>query len=180
VVSEIAVVATAEGDPLSVSAERTAERLRRAPSPVHLVGESLGALAAGLAAALAPEAVATVTLVAPYLGAPVAARGTPSPAVVPAVPRSGRWQAFGDLVSAVHAHDGLTVLGSLSAPVLVVHGERDPIVPMSAVRLLVAGLPGTRLLSVATAGHDVLARHGDAVGAEVSAWWAAQRTSIVP
>lgn len=69
------------------------------------------------------------------------------------------------------ARDGLDLLAredlraalpALDLPVLVVHGERDPICPAGAGRALAAAIPGARLVEVPGAGHAPFLSHPDA------------------
>ena len=50
-------------------------------------------------------------------------------------------------------HDTLSRLGSIQAPTLVMHGERDAMAPISNARLLAARIPDAELCIVPGAGH---------------------------
>jgi len=50
-------------------------------------------------------------------------------------------------------HDTSSRLGGIQAPVLVVHGDADALVPAEAARVLVRGIPNATLLTLAAAGH---------------------------
>lgn len=46
-------------------------------------------------------------------------------------------------------------LGSISAPTLVIHGDRDPILPLPHGRALAAEIPGARFLVLERVGHEL-------------------------
>lgn len=46
-------------------------------------------------------------------------------------------------------------LGALSVPALVIHGERDPLIPVACGRATAAAIPGARLLVLPEMGHDL-------------------------
>jgi pimeloyl-ACP methyl ester carboxylesterase len=46
-------------------------------------------------------------------------------------------------------------LRTISAPTLVIHGEADPLVPLSAGQDTAAHIAGARLLTVPGMGHDL-------------------------
>jgi len=70
------------------------------------------------------------------------------------------------------AYPSLRRIASLRAPLLVIHGDADEIVPLAHGRALFAAAPEPkRLLVVPGAGHnDLVERMGAAYGAEVAAW----------
>jgi 3-oxoadipate enol-lactonase len=51
------------------------------------------------------------------------------------------------------AHDASARLQRITAPTLVVHGERDRILPLANGRLLAAGISGARLIALPDAAH---------------------------
>ena len=54
----------------------------------------------------------------------------------------------------------------LTAPVLVVHGDRDPVFPLPHGRAVQAAIPGADLLVLADTGHDLpRRRHAQFVAA---------------
>lgn len=57
----------------------------------------------------------------------------------------------------------------ISAPTLIVHGEKDRLVPAAMGRALAAAIPGARYVGLAGAGHDIFATHGDDVVREALA-----------
>jgi 3-oxoadipate enol-lactonase len=68
-------------------------------------------------------------------------------------------RAYVGAIGALLAFDVRSHLGRVRCPTLVVAGDHDRTVPMSATRALVAGIPGARLVTVARSGH---APHCDA------------------
>jgi len=58
-------------------------------------------------------------------------------------------------------NDLRTTLSQINAPVIVIHGERDVLVPIAAVEHLVAELPDARLMSTEGAGHAPFLSHPD-------------------
>jgi pimeloyl-ACP methyl ester carboxylesterase len=56
-------------------------------------------------------------------------------------------------LAAVGGHDTLARLPQIRVPTLVVHGERDPAVPVANARILAGAIPGARLEVLAGAGH---------------------------
>lgn len=70
------------------------------------------------------------------------------------------------------AYPNLQRIASLRAPVLVVHGDEDEIVPVGHARALFAGAPEPKRLHIVPgAGHnDLVDGMGAAYGTEVAAW----------
>ena len=70
------------------------------------------------------------------------------------------------------AYPSLRRIAQLRAPLLVVHGDRDDIVPLSHGRALHAAAPEPKALEVLPgAGHnDLLARHGPRWATTIAAW----------
>ena len=63
---------------------------------------------------------------------------------------------FGRQLAAISASgDRLSALRSLRTPTLVVHGEADPLIPISAGRELAELIPGAKLVTFAGWGHDL-------------------------
>lgn len=115
------------------------------PSAILLWGESLGS---GLAVRLAAEQpVGAVLLEAPFTSITDIARSR-----YPFVPV--RWLLR-------DRFDSLSLVGRLTAPVLVMHGARDGIVPVAMGRAIHAAVPGPKQLWIApSAGHVDLVEAG--------------------
>jgi fermentation-respiration switch protein FrsA (DUF1100 family) len=116
-----------------------------APSRILLYGESLGS---GLAARLATEQpVRAVVLESPYTSITDIARSR-----YPFLPV--RWLLL-------DRFDSLRVIGGARAPVLVMHGARDRIVPVAMGRAVFAAAPDPKELWIAPhAGHIDLVEAG--------------------
>jgi len=145
---------------LLIDARAALAALRRMGIPsgrILLWGESLGS---GLAVRLAAEQpVAAVLLEAPYTSITDLAR-----ARFPFVPV--RWLLL-------DRFDSLAAVGGVRAPLLVMHGERDRIVPAAMGRALYAAAPEPKALWIApdaghidlieagaiAAAHDFVSRH---------------------
>lgn len=54
---------------------------------------------------------------------------------------------------AIGTHDARDRLGEIAAPTLVIHGDRDPLIPYRQGELLAAAIPGARLLTLPGVGH---------------------------
>ncbi|MEV7183398.1 alpha/beta fold hydrolase [Kitasatospora sp. NPDC093102] len=136
--------------------------------PPALFGVSYGAFLALLAAAHAPaEQVARCAVVAPFLsGARLLAEAAPP--VRALTTRLGGGEPVAD---ARGPRDVLQLAHRLSAPLLVVHGNRDEVVPVSQSRSLrhellrIGRVEGQdfRYVEAAGSGHEVLADEGAAV-----------------
>jgi dipeptidyl aminopeptidase/acylaminoacyl peptidase len=137
-------------------------------APPALFGVSYGAFLALLAAAHAPrEQVARCAVVAPFLsGARLLAE-----AAAPVRALTGRLGGGEPLEDALGPRDVLLLADRLTAPLLVVHGDRDEAVPVSQSRALrhellrLGRVEGTdfRYVEAAGSGHEVLAEEGSAV-----------------
>jgi len=116
-----------------------------APSRLVLYGESLGS---GVAVALAAERqVAALVLEAPFTSVAEVAQ-----CHFPYVPASRM---------VVDRFDSLSRIGRVKAPILVLHGERDRVVPVRYGRALLAAAPEPKEGWFAPeAGHEDLARCG--------------------
>ena len=64
----------------------------------------------------------------------------------------------------------VVALGTLRAPTLVLHGEADPLVPLSAGRELAALIPQSRLVTKPGWGHDLPAALWPELGEAIGAW----------
>jgi uncharacterized protein len=116
-----------------------------APNRLVLYGESLGS---GVAVALAAEhQVAAVVLEAPFTSVAEVAQ-----CHFPYVPASRM---------VVDRFDSLSRIGKVKAPILVLHGERDRVVPVRYGRALLDAAPEPKEGWFAPeAGHEDLARYG--------------------
>ncbi|HEX5501687.1 MAG TPA: alpha/beta fold hydrolase [Thermomicrobiales bacterium] len=54
---------------------------------------------------------------------------------------------------AIGTHDARDRLGEIAAPTLVIHGDRDPLIPYRQGENLAAAIPGARLLTLPGVGH---------------------------
>ena len=147
----------------SVSGQRVASGLE----PASLFGVSYGAFLALLAASTSPHLVARCAVVAPFLsGARLLAEATPG--VQSLTVRMGGAQ---DPEDGRGPRDVLRLCHRLTAPLLVVHGEQDDVVPVGQSRTLRQELlrmgrregADLRLVEVAGAGHEVLAEESGPV-----------------
>jgi pimeloyl-ACP methyl ester carboxylesterase len=146
----------AEGAPteggIYAAAERGLAWLREThrvgPERVVLMGRSLGS---GVAVEMARRGHgARLILVSPYTS-----MGDMAAAVFPLLP--GR-------LLVRDRFDSLSKVAELKLPTLVVHGDRDEVVPASQGRTLARAIPGAELVDVPQAGHnDVLERPWGAV-----------------
>lgn len=68
------------------------------------------------------------------------------------------------------AEDGVTRAHALTAPTLLVHGDRDPEVPNEEIHRLLSALPDGELVQVPGAGHMLPLTHPDVVVAQVARW----------
>lgn len=146
------VLATA----LAVAAHARA-RARALGVPLVVVGSSLGSFAAVHAAA-AGHADRLV------LRAP--------PTSIAAIARAGFWWLpVGTLLA--HRFDNLEAAPRVACPVLVLHGDRDRIVPTGHGRALADAIRGARFVAVPGCGHDDLSlRPGTAGGESLRAFLA--------
>jgi dipeptidyl aminopeptidase/acylaminoacyl peptidase len=151
-------------DVLAVLTGLTSQRTALGLEPASLFGVSYGAFLALLAACSAPEQVARCAVVAPFLsGARLLAEA--GPAVQALTHRLGGAQEPAD---GRGARDVLRLCHRLAAPLLIVHGDQDQVVPVSQSRTLRQELlrmgcsEGTdfRYVEAAGAGHELLAEAG--------------------
>ena len=148
-----------EGDPAAVTISREIEDLQAvldhvasidaAPGPLVLVGSSMGGTVVILTAAARWKAV----------GNRLAALVTiASPAQPPRQARPAWADAAGsalseDFFSDAPRHDPVAAARRLDLPWLVVHGEKDAVVPASAGHAMAAAAPRAELLRHPEAGH---------------------------
>ncbi|BAJ28221.1 MULTISPECIES: alpha/beta fold hydrolase [Kitasatospora] len=137
------------------------------PAPA-LFGVSYGAFLALLATAHAPAgSVARCAVVAPFLSGPRLL----ADAAAPVRALTARLGGDRPLDDALGPRDVLPLVPRLAAPLLVLHGDRDDVVPVGQSRALRGELlrhgraEGTdfHYVEAAGAGHDLLAEHGSAV-----------------
>ena len=68
-----------------------------------------------------------------------------------------------DLAACNAYRDGLASAAKLAAPTLLICGERDQMTPLKSARALAAAIPGVVLLTLAGAGHMLMAERPDEV-----------------
>lgn len=68
------------------------------------------------------------------------------------------------------SHNGVRLAPDLKAPILVLHGDRDPEVPLEEIEKLLAALPRAELVTFPGAGHMLPLTHGEAVADEIARW----------
>ncbi|MED7953514.1 alpha/beta fold hydrolase [Streptomyces sp. BE303] len=155
-------------DVLSLLEGIAGQRAALGLEPPALFGVSYGAFLALLAAAHAPaEHVARCAVVAPFLSGArlLAEAATPVRALTT---RLGGGEPIAD---ARGPRDVLQLAHRIGAPLLIVHGDRDEVAPVSQSRSLrhellrIGRTEGTdfRYVEAAGAGHEVLAEEGGAV-----------------
>lgn len=131
------------------------------------VGHSMGSAICVRLAARHPESVRRLVLIAPAGLAPGRSRighllplaravRRARPAFLPVLVRDALkagprtlWRAAGELVG----QDVREELEAVKAPTLLVFGERDPLVPLSAAAIYRGAIAGSRLLVLDRAGH---------------------------
>jgi pimeloyl-ACP methyl ester carboxylesterase len=59
------------------------------------------------------------------------------------------------LAAIIHSGDRTPLLRTITAPTLVIHGDRDKLVPPSGGRATARAIPGARLLFIRGMGHDI-------------------------
>ncbi len=137
-------------------------RFARAPGWPHgMAPATLAAFADGLGAAPGKTIRRFLDLCAH--GGPDARRGSRELAAILAQRET---PSAADLASglALLAHADLrSEVPAIGVPAIVVHGERDALVPVAAARWLAASLPAARLTEIAGAAHVPFATHPDAV-----------------
>ena len=123
------------------------------PDRIVLVGHSVGAGACLLAAHRDPDVTAVVSLSCMAQPREVMTRLLSGAHV----PRAARWLALRYVEHTIGmrfaAFAPLVTLPTLVAPVLLVHGGQDHVVPVSDAYRLAAAAPGARLLVVPGVGH---------------------------
>jgi pimeloyl-ACP methyl ester carboxylesterase len=84
------------------------------------------------------------------------------------------WGTLGQLCAA-SLHDRALDLHRIRAPTLVLHGDRDVLVPVSNARLLAAGIPDAELRVFPGAGHGVALEHAEETFSLMCEWLARRR-----
>ena len=87
---------------------------------------------------------------------------------------AGPWGILGQLFAA-GLHDRALDLHRIRAPTLVLHGDRDVLVPVSNARMLADGIPDAELRVFAGAGHGVALEHAEETFAVICDWLARRR-----
>lgn len=67
-------------------------------------------------------------------------------------------------------HDASARLGQIAAPTLVVHGTRDPLVPVGNGKYLASHIPGARLILYENTGHVPIVERADEFNRDVLAF----------
>ncbi len=138
-------------------------RLGIPPERVVLVGRSLGS---GVAVELATRhRVAAVVLVSAYTSLVDMGRTVAGP-LAPLVVRD--------------RFDSLSKVGRVGAPVVLIHGELDDVVPIAMGRRLAAARPGSRWVEVPGTSHNDFPGLAALVAREVDAALAKARTASPP
>ncbi|MFI9275206.1 alpha/beta hydrolase family protein [Kitasatospora sp. NPDC052896] len=155
-------------DLLALLAGLAGQRSALGLEPPALLGISYGAFLALLTAAHAPAGqVSRCAAVAPFLsGARLLADGTPTVRTL-----TGRLGGATPVDDELGPRDVLRLAHLLRAPLLLLHGDRDEVVPIGQSRLLrqellrIGRVEGAdfRYVEAAGAGHDLLAEEGAAV-----------------
>lgn len=84
----------------------------------------------------------------------------------PLVSRSLRY--YGRAVMALTRQEQIEAAGKIAVPALVLHGERDPVLPLAAGVELAETLPRATLLKITGAGHSPFFSHAPEVNAAIA------------
>ncbi|MEW9551186.1 alpha/beta hydrolase family protein [Nonomuraea sp. NPDC050783] len=147
-------------DILHLGRHLTAERGPGRARPM-LYGVSYGAYLALLAAAAEPDLWERAVVVAPFLSGPLLHQDGPVPVRNLIDRLGGREEIHDDL----GPRDLLRLAGCIRVPLLVVHGEHDPVIPVTHSRRLTGrlretGHPSVTYAEIPDAGHDPLSDLG--------------------
>jgi pimeloyl-ACP methyl ester carboxylesterase len=150
--------------------------------PVHLAGNSMGGHIAIHVAAMRPDLVRSLTLVnssgIPFDLAPmqhlenlIVPRGALSFATILArdALRSGP-AAIALAFARLLRDDARPMIRKITAPTLLLWGERDPLVPLSYARQLAEMISGSRLVIVPDAGHIPMWENAEVFNRELIAF----------
>ena len=157
---DVAIPDLNEGDFRGLTTTRAVElarrHLRKMPQPALVMGSSFGGRVACHAAALEPERVHALVLMAPALNFSSVWARILTPVEL------ARWKQSGELLMDHPAHDHPVPLGYRfyedaaateapialppALPVLVLHGRRDEVVPLADSEAFVASHPAARLV----------------------------------
>lgn len=132
---------------------------------IVLIGQSYGAAVAATLAAIRPERVEAVVLMSPYLGdrGPTARRLVGLGAVAePLLPRDLRNALAEIRAQPAQLPEARAVIEGLTIPIIVLHGENDDFVPVSAAKSLADAIEA-ELVVVPAGDHFLNACCVDAV-----------------
>lgn len=79
-------------------------------------------------------------------------------------------EAYMRQLQAAWGRDATSRLSQLSIPVLVIHGELDPLIPVQNGRYLAAHIPGARLIEYPNTGHVPIIERADDFNRDVLAF----------
>ena len=135
-------------DAIVAAAERAVQHLTTtmgiSPDRLVLSGQSLGT---GVAVVLASKGWGTrMALLSPYTSLPAAAA-------------RGVFRAFPVSLLMRDRFDSVSLAPRIRQPVLVLHGERDEVIPFELGRALAGSFPAARFVRVEGAGHNDLWEH---------------------
>jgi len=75
---------------------------------------------------------------------------------------------YSDLSACASYRDGLTSAARVAAPTLLICGEKDQMTPLKSGQLLAATIPGARIVTLAAAGHMLMAERPREVQAAIA------------
>lgn len=138
--------------------------LRDMDAPVNMVAQSMGGLVAVKAALAAPHRLSRLVLTATSAGVPMADLGGADwrPDYFRAYPHAAPWIASA-------AEDLSQQIRAITAPTLLVWGDRDPISPLAVGERLRDLLPHARLEVIGGGDHDLAQTHARQVAELVRA-----------
>ncbi len=79
-------------------------------------------------------------------------------------------EAYSRQLRACVSHNAASRLGEISVPTLVIHGDKDPLVPVPNGRRLARKIPGARLLVYPGVGHVPILEHTEQFNRDVLAF----------